>query len=72
MTPTDAWILKLLAVYSLPAFLCGIAVTLLFVHWRSHARAMANLPRFLSPELTFEQGDLKAPTPTDDNNSLLT
>jgi len=55
MTPTEAWIIKLLAVYSLPAFLCGIGVALLFVNWRSIANAM---PRFLSPELTFERDGL--------------
>ena len=60
MTPTEHWILGLVLVYSVPAFISGIGVTLLFVRWRSVLSATAMTPRFLSPELMFERDDLKA------------
>ena len=34
MTPTEKWMLGLVAVYSIPSFLFGVGITLLFVRWR--------------------------------------
>ena len=34
MTPTEKWMLGLVAVYSIPSFLFGVGITLLFVRWQ--------------------------------------
>jgi len=34
MTPTEKWMLGLVAVYSIPSFLFGVGITQLFVRWR--------------------------------------
>jgi hypothetical protein len=34
MTPTEKWMFGLVAVYSIPSFLIGVGITLLFVRWR--------------------------------------
>jgi hypothetical protein len=59
MTPTEQWIIGLAMVYSVPSFLSGIGMTLLFVRWPEVRRAMAMMPRFLSPALTLERRDFK-------------
>jgi hypothetical protein len=71
MTLTEQWILGLLAVYSMPAYLLGVGTTLLFVRLRG--RGSATMPSFLSPELTFERHDLETPgaTPADESHGLL-
>jgi hypothetical protein len=38
MTPTEQWILGLIAVYSVPSFFLGMAATLSFVRWRNAHR----------------------------------
>ena len=60
MTPSEQWILGLFAVYSIPAFLFGVGVTLAFVRWRSRRTTTALMPDFLSPERTFERRDVIA------------
>jgi hypothetical protein len=59
MTPTEHWILGLVLVYSVPAFMAGIGATLLFLRWRRVLSAAAMTPRFLSPERMFERDDLQ-------------
>jgi len=61
MTPTEKWIFELALVYSIPSFLGGIGITLLFVHWRGLRVAVTILSRFLSPQLTFGRHDNLAP-----------
>jgi len=69
MTPTEKWIFCLALVYAVPSFLSGVGLTLLVVRWQDVRRTLALMPRFLSPELTFERGDLKAASlvPTDES-----
>jgi len=60
MTPTEKWMIELALVYSVPAFIAGVGVTLLCVHRRDVGRAVAMMPRFLSPKLVFEGRGLAA------------
>jgi len=60
MTPTEKWIFCLALVYAVPSFISGVGITLLFVHWQNVRRAVAIMPRFLSPEFTFERRERKA------------
>ena len=74
MTPTEQWIFCLALVYSVPSFLGGVGITLLFVRWPSIRRAVTMMTRFLSPKLTFERGNFTAPSnaPADEIRSDLT
>jgi hypothetical protein len=49
MTPTEKWIMLLALVYSVPSFISGVGITLLFVHWRDISRALVMAPYFRSP-----------------------
>ena len=60
MTPSEQWILGLFAVYSIPAFILGVGVTLVSVRWRNRKNPTRVMPSFLSPERTFEPRDLDA------------
>ena len=59
MTPSQQWILGLFVVYSIPAFLFGVGLTLAVVRRRRTATAM--LPGLLSPDRTFEGHDVTQP-----------
>ena len=63
MTPSEKWMLGLWAVYGIPSFLSGVGITLLFVRAHGRRKATAKMPGILSPDRTFEQGDLLAPLP---------
>ena len=66
MTPTEQWMMGLALVYSVPSFFGGVGITLLFVRWEEIRRAVM-IPRFLSPELVFEQHQAISLAPTDDS-----
>jgi hypothetical protein len=72
MTPTEKWIFCLALVYAVPSFISGVGITLLFVRWRDVRRALAMMPRFLSPELTFERRDLTAMSLAPADKSVVT
>ena len=69
MTPSEQWILGLFAVYSIPAFLFGVGLTLACVRWRGRRSAL--MPGLLSAERTFERRDAPGATPTDIRRGLL-
>ena len=60
MTPTEIWMMELALVYSVPSFMAGIGVTLLFVRWPDIRRAAAAIPLFLSPKMVFERRSVQA------------
>ena len=74
MTPTQQWIMCLALVYAVPSFISGVGITLLFVRWGDIRRALAMMPRFLSPKSVLERRDLVSPgfAPTDEIHSPLT
>ncbi len=51
MTPSEQWILGLVAVYAIPSFLLGVGVTLLAMRLWDRRRPV--VPNFLSPDRTF-------------------
>jgi hypothetical protein len=67
MTPSEQWIFCLALVYSVPSFIGGIGITLLFVYWRDICHAAAMMPQFLSPEPALERRDFggASKTPAD-------
>jgi ABC-type microcin C transport system permease subunit YejB len=54
MTPTEKWMLGLVAVYSIPSFLFGVGITLLFVRWRGFF-AFPLRPGLPSPRYKLER-----------------
>ena len=66
MTPTEIWMMDLALVYSVPSFIAGIGVTLLFVRWQDVRQAAAMIPRFLSPKLMFERRGFTGTAPADE------
>ena len=67
MTPTEHWIMGLALVYSVPSFLSGVGITLLFVHWRDLRHVVVTMPEFFFPKSALERSGFKAVSlaPTD-------